>query len=1353
MDSDAATRVDGNPNRLRTGDIELRAGDNRPGYNAGVRDEAGTISGKFWYDRDEDGFQQDGEGEVIASEDVMGEPVTVELLKDGEVVASQEVTDGTYSFSGLEPGNYQVRVVDLPEGWRITDNPRGHDGNLVEAEIEDNTTGSSDVIGLDWGVTTERDVPVVDTASLSGVVYRENDRNGRVEEDAPTVAGAIIYLLDEEGNFVVRNGQLAAAVTDTNGAYRFDGLTPGTYGVQIQPPRGYVLSDQAGGLDNLDAEYLSDVDPTDGRLTGIELSGSENQVNVDAVVNNRLSISGTVVNDANADGLLDEGEGRYANIRVVLTDQNGEPIEGIDAVQTDELGNYAFTDIPARAGGYQVQFISPEGTVFSPVQTRGDITEEGRNDANADGFTRIIRAVAGEDKPNVDAFINNQGSITGHFYLERDRDGIVDATNERIDEVRVSTIVGGEEVFATVNEDGTFAFTGLPAGDYDLTFHIPAGYRISAHAGEEQELTDGLRNDVPEDGIIRGVTVTAGETVDNVDLVVHRIGGVSGTVYVESDRDGRVEPDAPTLPAVLVELLDEDDNVIDSTRTDDNGNYEFTNVVAGDGYRVRITVPEGYHLSAQAGDANDITAELLNDVAPNTRTTAAFEVTTGAIVDNVDAVLHQLGGISGRIIAESERDGRITDGETTTGVANVEVRLLDAEGNAVTDETGNAIITRTDENGNYSFGGQLAGDYQVEFDLPSGFRLSPTTGGDDVTESGLNDFRGEDGETTVRATVTVGAGQTAENVDAIVYGVGGISGTLWQDDNADGTIDGDESVRFGGVTVQLVDANGDVVAETTTNSEGEYSFSGIPQGLYTLRVSNPEGKFEQTSDPVSGTENPSREVTVTIESGQTQDGQNFGFREVEEEPSETEDPLVPPTDPSEPSEEPTEPTSTEESTEPSETEEPTEPTSTEESSEPEEPTDPSTTEEETSEPSETEEPSEPTEPTEPTEPSETEEPTTEPEVEDAKISGTIWRDDNRDGTIDDGEQRLSGVVVALVDDNGSEVQRVTTGTDGGYLFEDVEPGQYRVVVVDGPEDLVLVSDYDPSDGLSNEQLIEVEAGDEFDGLDFGYAEPEPVVIPPAGLSGVIFHDTNRDGDKTMEPGIAGVTVTVYNEDGEVVATLTTDEFGQYSVGDLEPGTYRVVVEFPDGFDGQSADPDGPVSTQALEYEITLESDEVAEGIDFGFVTDEPEEPIVPPTTDPTEPTEPSEPSETTEPSESTEPSVPVEPTEPSETDEPTQPSESTEPTETSGVVPGDEPEASESDTPVSPAPVAPGEAGGSPQQGGGATDAPAAGSDAQDSSSGGILAETGANVLWLVLAALLSIAAGLLLVMKRRKDA
>ena len=72
------------------------------------------------------------------------------------------------------------------------------------------------------------------------------------------------------------------------------------------------------------------------------------------------------------------------------------------------------------------------------------------------------------------------------------------------------------------------------------------------------------------------------------------------------------DPDEPGIPGVTVELLDADGNVIDSTTTDADGDYRFSDVPFGD-YSVRVlgsTAPPGYRPSYDPDGVLDQVAQV-----------------------------------------------------------------------------------------------------------------------------------------------------------------------------------------------------------------------------------------------------------------------------------------------------------------------------------------------------------------------------------------------------------------------------------------------------------------------------------------------------------------------------------------------------------------------------------------------------------------------------------------------------------------------------------------------------------------------------------------------------------------------
>ncbi|WP_176744747.1 SdrD B-like domain-containing protein, partial [Staphylococcus sp. HMSC065C09] len=97
-----------------------------------------------------------------------------------------------------------------------------------------------------------------------------------------------------------------------------------------------------------------------------------------------------------------------------------------------------------------------------------------------------------------------------------------------------------------------------------------------------------------------------------------------------------------------------------------------------------------------------------------------------------------------------------------------------------------------------------------------------------------------------------------------------------------------------------------------------------------------------------------------------------------------------------------------------------------------------------------------------------------------------------------------------------------------------------------------------SDGLTTTGVIN---GADNWTLDSGFYK-----TPKYNLGDYVWEDTNKDGiQDSDEKGIAGVTVTLKDSDGNTIGTTTTDESGKYQFTDLENGTYEVSFTTPEGY--------------------------------------------------------------------------------------------------------------------------------------------------------------------------------------------
>ncbi len=200
----------------------------------------------------------------------------------------------------------------------------------------------------------------------------------------------------------------------------------------------------------------------------------------------------------------------------------------------------------------------------------------------------------------------------------------------------------------------------------------------------------------------------------------------------------------------------------------------------------------------------------------------------------------------------------------------------------------------------------------------------------------------------------------------------------------------------------------------------------------------------------------------------------------------------------------------------------------------------------------------------------------------AALGDFVWLDQNRNGIQDPTEPGVEDVAVELQDCSGGFVASATTGPDGEYLFDGLEPGGY-VVVFTSPDGLVFTvqnagdddtvdSDVDASgttgcvDLAPGETNLTVDAG---------------LIVPTAALGDFVWLDQNRNGiQDPTEPGVEDVAVELQDCSGGFVASATTGPDGEYLFDGLEPGGYVVVFTSPDGlvFTVQNAGDDDTVDS-------------------------------------------------------------------------------------------------------------------------------------------------------------------------------
>ncbi|TWT48540.1 SdrD B-like domain-containing protein [Botrimarina hoheduenensis] len=179
------------------------------------------------------------------------------------------------------------------------------------------------------------------------------------------------------------------------------------------------------------------------------------------------------------------------------------------------------------------------------------------------------------------------------------------------------------------------------------------------------------------------------------------------------------------------------------------------------------------------------------------------------------------------------------------------------------------------------------------------------------------------------------------------------------------------------------------------------------------------------------------------------------------------------------------------------------------------------------------------------------------------IAGRVHADTDDDCDFDNPDQLLSGVVIQLLSKDGQLLQTTTTDAQGEYRFENLAPGEYQV------RELQPAGYYDGGERagtaggtVSNDLVAGIALGSGQDAVNYDFCEHVG-----AGLSGYVYHDADDDGvfDPAENP-IAGVTLELLNAAGIATGVTTvTNAEGYYEFLNLDAGKWGVRETQPTSY--------------------------------------------------------------------------------------------------------------------------------------------------------------------------------------------
>ncbi|TCS36504.1 putative repeat protein (TIGR01451 family) [Paucimonas lemoignei] len=871
--------------------ISLAANTAATGYLFGELANA-TISGYVFVDLNSNAMRNiTGVPATDESAGITGITISLTGTDDLGAVSATATTgaNGSYSFSTLRPGTYQVQeatIVGVTHTGMTVGSKGGQDGATV---IGANTA----VPGATKRTVSNITVAAGDAAQnynfgesgqgLSGYVYVDLNNNGIKDAGEPGIAGVSVTLSGTTSG----GGNVCAAIspnpctvtTGTDGAYSFAGL-PASNG------SGYTLTEQSQASAPL-SNY------TDGAESMGSLGGS-------AAVNDAFSgivislgqfgqnynfgeragtISGAVYYDKNDNGVRDAGETGIGSVMLTLS---GTTASGANVctiltsctTTTAADGTFSFTGLPASNGsGYSLTETQP---VYYADRTNTAGT--GGGTASVVGGNSVFSGIALAAGSSVSGYLFGEktGTLSGFVYNDANNNGAKNVGENGIAGVTVTlsgTTASGVNVCsvisgctATTAADGSYSFTNVPNANV-------AGYTLTEQAQNVAPLSTyvdgmvtagsncgGCTTVTTSPNRIQAIPFSAANSFSGYNFAELSPASISGRVYVDLNGNGTYDA-GEELGSVTLTLTGIDDlgtAVNRTVTTASNGGYSITMLRPsnGAGYVITETQPASYgDYPAATGTERGTIGGLPTGTAAQNVISAIVLPLGGSAINYNFREMPPTGSISGFVYVDANENGVKDGGEV--GIAGVTVKLtgIDVNGNAA------SATTTTAADGRYSFNNLPASNgtgYTITEIQPLANTDRQTTialgnpgtlGGGKPIAAGGNDI--------ISGIVFVaGASLTNYNFGESPPG-GTISGFVYGDTNDNGVKDAGET-GIAGVTVKLTgtDYTGAAVNRSiTTAADGSFTFAIVPASGgsgYVLTETQPSAYRDGKTSVASG---------------------------------------------------------------------------------------------------------------------------------------------------------------------------------------------------------------------------------------------------------------------------------------------------------------------------------------------------------------------------------------------------------------------------------------------------------------------------------------------------------------------
>lgn len=421
----------------------------------------------------------------------------VKLYKDGQLILKTTTdSNGYYSFTNLEPGEYSLEFVDLKDAYIPTNN------NKILSNVVDNRSFTKIYTLLSGDEKKDIDV-AFHKAKIKSRIFEDKNSNGIQDENEHGIEGVTVKLYLENGTFVKETR------TNSSGIYEFNNLLPGKYYIKVEKVKEYNYFSPKKSESLLRGSVVNQKGVSDV----FTINKGQNYIYLNAGMTFFGEVKARVFEDKNYNGRRDKSDKPIEGTRVKLLSSNGDEVKDIygnyvEDQFTDEYGRVYFKNLPK--GEYKINAVMPKG--YNSFTKQSTDMSSNFSNVNTGGYSENIDVEKLNEDDVIGIGVIRAGSIGSKVWYDDNKDGKQNKDEKGVEGIDVFLCDANGKLLSVTNTDknGNYNFNNLDPGKYYVLFETPKNLGVT-----------NLKDNGLQTHRSRDINLSSGEADNSINLGVY----------------------------------------------------------------------------------------------------------------------------------------------------------------------------------------------------------------------------------------------------------------------------------------------------------------------------------------------------------------------------------------------------------------------------------------------------------------------------------------------------------------------------------------------------------------------------------------------------------------------------------------------------------------------------------------------------------------------------------------------------------------------------------------------------------------------------------------------------------------